>query len=121
MTPIFNKETTQLTAWVDDDGYIFSTNFEWIAFVEKDYVFSNNCRWLGGLYKGTIIDKDGRPVAWLENTIPQSTTSLLAPPIPLTPLSPLAPLNPLMPLKPLVPLTPLGGWSELNWKNFILQ
>lgn len=60
MTPIFDKEA-QLIAWINEDGYIFSKSIKWIAFVKNDNVFSKNCRWLGGLLKGTIIDKSGRP------------------------------------------------------------
>lgn len=120
MTAIFDVNL-QVVGWIDERGYIFSNSLEWIAFIENSYVFSRNCVWLGGMYRGTIVDKLGKPLAWLSEVTPESTLRLLKPLTPLKPLSPLKPLRPLTPLTPLRPLRPIGGWSSLTWIQFINQ
>jgi len=121
MKAIFNKKC-ELVGWYNAvDGMVFDTNMSWIGFVKKDYFYSKKAKWLGGLFNNTIVDKNGKPVGWLEGNNPKGTIPLLEPLIPFVPIRPLTPMRPLMPLQPLRPLTPIGGWSDYDWTEFIRQ
>ena len=121
MKGIFDKNCV-LVGWIDQDSMmIFGTNLAWIAFSVKGNVFNTRCNWLGAFVKGTFVDHNGHPVAWIDGATPVPTGMLSRPITPLRPLVPLMPLMPLRPLHPLRPLTPIGGWSKLTWNNYIAQ
>lgn len=118
MTPIFDPHA-DLLGWFDGE-HVFDTELNWVAFIDDGHVFSaDSLEWLGPLHEGSFLDTHGKPVAWLTGSSPSSTLAPLRPLIPLRPLTPLTPLMPLTPLKPLVPLTPLGGWSILDWSEWL--
>lgn len=118
MTPIFDQNA-QLAGWFDGEN-IFDLNLEWVAFLSDDHFFSSNTlSWLGPIHDGSLLDRNGKPVAWLEGASPSGTLKPLTPLRPLKPLKPLRPLRPLNPLRPLKPLNPLGGWSTLVWNQWL--
>lgn len=117
MTPVFDRHCS-LVAWFDGQ-HIFDLNLNWIAFANGGNLFAaSNSNWLGLLKDGSLIDRRGRPVAWVRGSSPGGTLKPLKPMKPLKPPKPLRPLLPLKPLKPLKPLTPLGGWSNLTWDDW---
>lgn len=119
MKAIFNRNCI-LVGWYDQQRkYVFSKELVWIGFVYKGYFFNIYGRWLGGLIRGTYVDRIGKPVAWIEGYVPVGGNALVSPTIPSIPMMPLTPIRPLMPLMPLRPLTPLGGWSLLDWNEYI--
>lgn len=119
MKAIFDKNC-DLVGWYDNkNNMIFDTEMRWVGFVVSGYIFYRTSTWLGGYYEGSINDKQGKPVAWVDGNQPRGTLPLMRPLRPLRPLTPLRPLRPLRPLHPLRPLTPLGGWSRLSWKEFL--
>ena len=119
MKAIFNKNC-MIVGWYDPQNKnVFNKELQWIGFINDSYFFSESIHWIGGFVKGTFVDKNGRPVAWIEGSIPTSANKLSQPITPIKPLSPLTPLRPLLPLVPLRPLTPIGGWSELEWKEYL--
>ena len=121
MKGIFDKNCF-MTGWIDQVSMmIFNMDMKWIAYVVEGNVFSTSQSLLGAYIKGTFVDKKGHPVAWVEGAHPIPTGVLSRPLTPLKPLSPLTPLMPLRPLQPLRPLTPVGGWSLLNWNDYINQ
>jgi hypothetical protein len=118
MTPIFDKSTA-LICWFDGEN-LFDLNLDWVAFHRNGHVFSvASLTWLGSLNEGAFRDRNGKAIAWLDGSSPSSGLKPLTPLKPLKPLEPLKPLKPLNPLKPLQPLTPLGGWSALNWQQWV--
>jgi len=118
MTPIFDQNV-QLSGWFDGEN-IFDLNLEWVAFHSDGHFFSaDTLNWLGPMNKGALLDQNGKPVAWLEGASVSSTLKPLTPLRPLKPLKPLRPLTPLNPLSPLKPLNPLGGWSTLDWVQWL--
>lgn len=120
MIPIFEKNCV-CVGWYNTDGMVFGTNLQWLGFVRDKYFFSMELSWLGALANGTFVDKNGKPVAWLQGFQPKGTAHLVHPVRPIRPITPIRPIRPLQPLKPLKPLTPLGGWSEFSWNNYIGQ
>lgn len=120
MTPIFNR-SCMCVGWYNAEGMVFNTNLHWLGFVINMNFFSTELKWLGGLVNGSFVDKIGKPVAWLQGFQPKGTNVLLSPVRPIRPIAPLRPIKPLQPLKPLKPLTPLGGWSVLDWNEYLAQ
>jgi len=121
MEAIFDKKCNWV-GWFDKkNALVYDCNLTWLGFLQKNSFFTRNCKWLGGFVNGTFVDKRGKPVAWLEGKVPQTSKPLLQPLMPLRPVLPLRPLKPLMPLRPLRPLTPLGGWSEFDWADYLRQ
>lgn len=118
MVPIFDRNA-QLVGWFDGE-HVFDTGMSWVAFQSSGNLFSaKTSAWLGQLIDGSLNDRQGKPVAWLESSSPKGTLAPLAPMSPLRPLTPLRPLKPLRPLTPLTPLAPLGGWSGLDWQAWL--
>ncbi len=118
MTPIFDRYV-KLSGWFDGEN-IFDLNLQWVAFLSDGNFFSSNSlQWLGPFNGGSLLDRNGKPVLWLDGTTPSGTLKPLTPLRPLKPLKPLRPLKPLKPLQPLKPLNPLGGWSTLNWNQWL--
>jgi len=118
MIPIFDRNTN-LVAWFDGEN-IFDLRLNWVAFHSGGHFFSPfSLHWLGPFHDGSLLDQNGKPVAWLEGSSPIGTLRPLSPLSPLRPLQPLRPLTPLQPLRPLMPLVPLGGWSQLSWGEWL--
>jgi hypothetical protein len=117
MNALFDRNCN-VVAWMDDK-YVFDKNLVWIGFINGDYFFKSDCNWIGGFVNHTIVDKNGKAIAWEEGFAPHSTLPQLIPLRPLKPLNPLRPLQPLQPLRPLRPLDPLGGWSQLSWSDML--
>jgi hypothetical protein len=122
MLPLFDQET-ELVGWLNtNDGNVFDTEMGWIAFVQNGHAWSAETgNWLGSVNGLTMLDQDGRPVAWSTKQAPQGTMKPPTPPPPMMPLTPLTPLNPLNPLQPMRPLIPIGGWSDMSWEEWITQ
>lgn len=119
MKAIFNKNCI-LVGWYDPQRKnVFGREMQWIGFVNNIYFFSKNASWLGGFVNGVYVDRQGRPVAWIDGSRPRRINALMTPMTPSVPLYPLIPLRPLTPLRPLQPLNPLGGWSPLEWDEYI--
>lgn len=121
MKALFDKNCNFVGWFCLEDGNLFDRNMNWIGFKNENNLFSNQAKWLGGFVQGSILDKMGRPVAWMSGSIPHGRLRLLQPLRPLQPLNPLRPLQPLNPLRPLRPLPPLGGWSNYTWHEFMGQ
>lgn len=120
MTPIFDKGSN-VVAWFNGE-HVFDADLNWVAFVRNGHVFSAaSHEWLGPIREGSFQDTSGRPVGWLQGSQPSGGLRPLSPLRPLQPLTPLRPLQPLMPLRPLQPLTPLGGWSTIEWGQYIAR
>ena len=122
MKAIFNRNCV-LVGWYEPQSKnVFSKEMVWIGFINDGYFFSETAQWLGGFINGTYVDKQGKPIAWIEGSIPMGVNALILPmrPIPpLRPLPPIPPLRPLPPIPPLRPLLPFGGWSSLDWNKYI--
>lgn len=121
MKAIFNRNCILVGWYEQQNKNVFSREMMWIGFVNNNYFFARNGRWLGGLINNTYVDKMGKPVAWLEGYSPVGCNMLMQPMQPLLPIQPLTPLRPLTPLTPLHPLIPLGGWSVMEWSEYINQ
>jgi hypothetical protein len=120
MTPVFDPGGN-LVAWFDGQHF-FDLHQNWIAFAANGHIFSANSNaWLGPLQDGSLLDINGRPVAWLQGATPTGTLKPMKPLKPLKPFKPLRPLRPLNPLKPLHPLQPLGGWSQMQFAQWVAQ
>ena len=121
MTPIFDAKSKHL-GWLDG-GNVFDPSWRWIAFVDTGNIFSaTTLHWLGALKEGSVRDRSGKPVAWLEGASPTSGVATSVPgPTPPKPLTPFATQRPLAPRTPPTPVTPLGGWSHLNWEAWLAQ
>ncbi len=118
MKAIFDK-SSNLVGWIEKE-HVFDLNLNWIAFLSNGNIFSSNkVKWLGPFNQGSFLDRDGKPVAWIEGVKPSGTLKPLVPTTPFRPFTPLRPLNPLKPLKPLQPLVPLGGWSKISWEMYL--
>lgn len=121
MTALFDRHS-HLVGWFrESDEKIFDTHMHWVAFVRNGYVFNPHSHWLGGYKNETIVDQSGKAVAWLRGHSPHSTTRLPRPAIPARPAMPATPARPATPATPAIPSTPAGGWSNLDWENFITQ
>ena len=121
MKAIFDK-WCNCVGWIDEKSLmVFSKEMSWIGFVKDNYFFSPKAIWLGALINGSFVDRQGKPVAWLNGSQPKGRLPLLRPLTPLIPITPLRPLRPLTPLSPLQPLAPLGGWSDLEWSTYTEQ
>lgn len=119
MKAIFNKNCVLVGWYETQNKNVFNNDMQWIGFINNGYFFSKTAHWLGGFINGTYVDVKGRPVAWNEGSTPVGVNILPAPIVPMIPLQPLSPLHPLKPLTPMRPLIPLGGWSELEWNDYI--
>lgn len=119
MKAIFNRNCI-LVGWYDQQrNNVFSREMVWIGFVYNGHFFNTYGQWLGGFIRGTYVDRTGKPVAWIEGHAPVGVNVLVSPTMPSIPMMPLPPIRPLMPLMPLRPLTPFGGWSSLDWNEYI--
>lgn len=125
MTPLYTQ-TLQLVGWLDEEEkYVFDTNLTWVAFLSSDHVFSSaQAKWLGAFYgESTFQDRQGRPVAWLQNTQPLGDVAPSpppAPPVPPPPPPPAPQIEP--PFPPLKPMHhPFGGYSQLSWQEWLTQ
>lgn len=120
MTPVFDSDS-DLVAWFDGHHF-FDLDQNWIAFTTNGNIFSAKTNaWLGPLNGGSLLDTNGKPVAWLQGTTPSGMLKPLTPLNPIRPITPLRPLRPLQPLKPLHPLNPLGGWSYMKFAQWLAQ
>ena len=119
MKAIFNKNCMLVGLYEPQNNNVFNKDMQWIGFVSNRNFFLKSTRWLGGFVNGTFVDKKGRPVAWIEGSVPIGVNILVPPMIPMPPLCPITPLRPLCPMPPLRPITPLGGWSVLDWNEYI--
>lgn len=121
MKAIFNKNCI-LVGWYDQrNRNVFNKELMWIGFMDNNYFFAIDRRWLGGVVNGTYVDKSGKPVAFIEGYSPIGCNKLMQPGMPYVPLHPMIPLRPLKPITPFRPLTPLGGWSKIEWDEYINQ
>ena len=121
MKAIFDRNCNCVGWYNESNEMVFDCETKWVGFVKQTYFFSNHSNWLGALINGSFVDKNGRPVAWVQGYSPRGSVRLARPLTPLCPLTPLRPLRPLTPLRPLRPLTPLGGWSSYSWNDYIKQ
>ena len=115
MTPIFDADC-QHVGWFDGT-HVYDMSVDWIAFHAKGNVFTSRPSgdWLGPLHEGSFLDRQGRPVAWLQGTAPHGGLMPSAPMGAMRPLRPKKPLRPRTPLFPTKPLTPSSGWSPMSW------
>ncbi len=115
MTPIFDADCRHV-GWFDGT-HVYDMNVDWIAFHSKGNVFTSrpSGEWLGPLHEGSFLDRQGRPVAWLQGTAPHGGLMPSAPQGAMRPLRPKKPLRPRTPLFPTKPLTPSTGWSPVTW------
>ena len=121
MKAIFDRNCN-CTGWYNEkDGMVYDAEIRWIGFIKQKYFFGKQMNWLGALINGTFVDRNGRPVAWIQGHNPRGCAPLQYPLTPVCPLHPLQPLRPLAPLRPLRPLTPVGGWSVCNWNEYVKQ
>lgn len=118
MIAIFDRNSNLVGWFNNQDKNLYDQNMNWLGFANGGNIFNIGQRWLGGLRQGSIVDAEGRPVAWLDGNTPQGCAPLLAPIVPRKPLTPLRPLRPLTPLRPLIPFTPMGGWSKYSWYEY---
>ena len=121
MTPVFDVDS-QHVAWCDGVN-LFDPDVKWVAFVsEQGVVCSPKLRRLGSLQDGSLLDRAGKRVAWLDGDGPDPLDLEplpLLPPLP--PLPPLKPLPPLLPLSPQQTTKPEGSWSALSWAQYLSQ
>lgn len=117
-TPIFDKDTWHV-GWFCD-GKVFDLHMRWLAFAHDGHLFdATTLDWLGPLLDGSLIDRTGRPVAWLLGAQPRGIDMPLPPMRPPLPKAPMRPVRPIAPRRPLFPRHPLGGWSTLAWAQWI--
>lgn len=118
MNPLYDQRCV-LVGWFNGD-HVFDTDLNWVAFRSGNNVFSSSSMaWLGPINDASFQDRYGKPIVWLAGASPSGTLRPLSPMRPLKPLNPLRPLRPLNPFQPLQPLAPLGGWSSLNWQQWL--
>jgi hypothetical protein len=86
MQAIIDKNC-DLVGWLNGN-HLFNTNMDWIAFHTNNHFFSaDNLNWLGAFNSGTLLDTNGKVVAWI--------------------------------MRPMRPMTPMGGWSTLNFNQWL--
>ncbi|WP_041277487.1 4-fold beta flower protein [Desulfotalea psychrophila] len=118
MTPIYGRDA-ELTGWYDGMN-IFSLDLDWLAFHNDGNLFSaHNLKWLGPVDDGLFLDREGKPVAWIEDCTPSTSTKPIKPPPPSPPAKPFKPLQPIDPTKPLKALIIQDGWSTLTWQQWL--
>jgi hypothetical protein len=123
MTPIYTQNS-RLVGWLDEEEkYVFGINLEWVAFLSAGHAFSAQAKWLGAFFsENTFQDRQGRPVAWLQNTQPLGDVAPPpppAPPVPPPPPPPTPQSDP--PFPPFTPMHPFGGYSQLSWQEWLRQ
>ena|SRR5712691_8292915 len=120
MKPLFSP-STELVAWIEPAAFVYDLAMRPVAFISNGHAFSypDNNAWLGPVDVFTLLDRNGKPVAFNPDHSPRGSLPPLTPLTPLVPLRPLTPLTPLTPLRPLQPLTPLGGWSTLTFDAWL--
>jgi ribosomal protein S18 acetylase RimI-like enzyme len=119
MTPIFDANCAHV-GWFDGT-HVFDMNVEWVAYHSNGNIFTSEMtgNWLGPLLEGSFLDRQARPVAWLQGTSPHGGTIPAAPMRAMRPLRPKKPLRPRTPLFPARPLTPGCGWSDVPWLTWL--
>jgi len=121
MTPLSDRNS-DLWAWADKDGHVFSHDLEWVAFMRDGHAFAAaTCGWLGPVVGATIFDQSGDPILWNPDCDISEGTPFARPPWPPLPLRPLRPPRPFFPPCPSPPLTPLGAWSVLTPAEWLAQ
>ncbi len=62
--PLYDKNAT-FVGWLVDHAHVFNVNLQWVAYIFNDYVWSvKTRRWIGELRGTTLLDRDGKVVAW---------------------------------------------------------
>lgn len=118
MKPIFDCRTNHL-GWLKD-GMVFDLDICWIAFIHDGHLFAaGSCSWLGPYREGSLMDRGGRVVAWLEGTRPAALSPPLTPTQPPWPKRPFRPVRPLPPKRPLFPQATPSDWSALAWTEWL--
>ncbi|PBC06827.1 4-fold beta flower protein [Mesorhizobium sp. WSM3859] len=119
MIALFGRDCG-LVAWLHDSGNIFDRDLKFVALVRGGNVFkASDVAWLGPVDYTTLMDRTGLPVAFGNGYPPKGRLAPLQPVQPLKPLKPLQPLRPLTPLTTLPPPVPLGGWSALDFEEYL--
>ena len=117
MKPIFDRRS-DLVGWFDGEN-VFDLKLNWIAFLCGGHFYSaSNFSWLGPLHKGSLLDRGGKPAAWIAGASAVGTPKPLTPHGAQKPPQPLKPLQPLEPPQPLIQPVPQGGWSPLSWRQW---
>jgi len=118
MTPVFNAKS-DLVAWFDGEN-LFDTHLEWVAFTSSGHIFSAaSLKWLGPMESGSFQDQSGHPVAWLDGAEPMGGMAPMHPMQPMRPMKPMRPMRPMTTMRPMTPMTPMGGWSQLNFHQWL--
>ena len=79
MKAIFDKNCKCVGWYNENDGMVYDNEMRWIGFISKNYFFADTTEWLGGIANGTFVDKNGKPVAWVEGCSPVGTMPLQHP------------------------------------------
>ena len=94
MQAIIDKNC-DLVGWLYGN-HLFNTNMDWVAFHTNNHFFSaDNINWLGTFNSGSLLDTNGKVVAWIIGCSPQGT------------------------MRPMRPMVPMEGWSDLNFNQWL--
>lgn len=106
MKAIFDRNCNCVGWYNESSQMVFDTETRWIGFVNQSYFFSSHTNWLGALINGTLVDRSGKPVAWVQGYCPRASARLQCP---------------VTPLRPLRPLTPMGAGQYILGVNILIK
>lgn len=121
MQPLFSPRC-DLVGWMDAQQHVFDPHMEFIAFVVRGQAWSaNSLAWLGPATGTTLYDRTLRPVAWNPRQTIGGAPAAMVPPQPMRPARPMRPQMRLSPRPPMFPAAPPGGFSKLEFRQWLEQ
>lgn len=119
MNPLFDQNCN-LIGWVDPGNHIFDTNMDWVAYISNGHAWSaNSGNWIGPVDGLNCLDINGKPIAWNPDQPVVGTMRPMTPMRAMRSMTPMRPMRPMTPMRPMRPMTPMGGWSTLNWDEWL--
>jgi len=119
LKPLFSPNRDHV-GWIEPGRFVFDTDMAYVAFIAAGSAWSGGSgSWLGPVVDAvTIIDTEGRPVAWNPDAVPRGMGQPMRPVATVRTVTPPRPVRPVYPKRPPAAPYRAGGWSEyafLEW------
>lgn len=120
LKPLFSPYRDHV-GWISPGRFIFDTEMSYLAFVAGHNAWSGRSgAWLGPIVDAvTILDVDGRPVAWNPDAAPRCIGQPMRPVGAVRAITPPRPVRPVYPRRPLAAPYCAGGWSSHSFVEWL--
>ena len=120
LKPLFSPNRDHV-GWIEPGRFVFDTDMAYVAFIAAGSAWSGRSgSWLGPVVDAvTIIDIEGRPVAWNPDAAPRGMGQPMRPVATVRTVTPPRPVRPVYPKRPLAAPYCAGGWSAYGFLEWV--